>query len=664
MDTTRIVCTMFIRVRSLWGKRGIGFAMGSVGRARQPRPGASAAPPAIIAPGLPAQQRPEEDDYDFLVGSVADADALELARAEAARCGVATQEALLALGLVSATGYAAALARALGVPLAGWEAVFDVQAAGQGHGPQRRRGAEFGDLEATVAGRPCRVLCAEGTAPGVLRRRIAQLHAHGIGVALATRFRIDAALDEHRQAQRMDRAIHGLLRRYPVDSAGGTMVWTWQRVAAIAAALLIAAGLATAPDTTLAALTAMAAVPFLCVVLLRTLALREIAFAGPAAPCPEAPPMFGVADEEAPVYSVLVPLYREAGVLPGLVRALHALDYPRAKLEVLLVLEAADLDTQAALLSLRLPPGFRTVVVPDGGPRTKPKALNYALQFARGEYVVVYDAEDRPQPDQLRRALAMFRRGPPQLGCVQAQLNIHNPRASWFTRQFTVEYSALFDAILPALVRLGQPVPLGGTSNHFRHETLLAVGGWDPFNVTEDADLGFRLARRGWGTAVLPSTTWEEAPVNLSRWFKQRTRWLKGWMQTYLVHTRQPWRLGAELGLRGALGFHALMGGLVLLALMHPLFYALLAYHAASGQLLAPAAGALWVLAWVNLAAGYLTSMAVGAASARRRGQPDLVWSVLSMPLCWLLVSAAAYRALWQLATDPYLWEKTEHGDG
>jgi cellulose synthase/poly-beta-1,6-N-acetylglucosamine synthase-like glycosyltransferase len=226
-----------------------------------------------------------------------------------------------------------------------------------------------------------------------------------------------------------------------------------------------------------------------------------------------------------------------------------------------------------------------------------------------------------------------------------------------------VEYSALFDAILPALVRLGQPVPLGGTSNHFKRETLLAVGGWDPFNVTEDADLGFRLARRGWGTAVLSSTTWEEAPVSLPRWFKQRTRWLKGWMQTYLVHTRQPWRLGAELGLRGALGFHALMGGLVLLALMHPLFYVLLACHAASGQLLAPAAGAVWVLAWVNLAAGYLTSMAVGAASAWRRGQPDLVWSVLSMPLCWLLVSAAAYRALWQLATDPYHWEKTEHGD-
>jgi cellulose synthase/poly-beta-1,6-N-acetylglucosamine synthase-like glycosyltransferase len=194
------------------------------------------------------------------------------------------------------------------------------------------------------------------------------------------------------------------------------------------------------------------------------------------------------------------------------------------------------------------------------------------------------------------------------------------------------------------------------------------VGGWDPFNVTEDADLGFRLARRGWGTAVLSSTTWEEAPASLSRWFRQRTRWLKGWMQTFLVHTRQPWRLCMELGLRGALGFHVLMGGLVLLALVHPLFYACLAYHAVSGRLLAPAEApvdaALWAMAWINLAAGYLTAMILGAASAWRRGQPGLMRSVLSMPLCWLLVSAAAYRALWQLATDPYLWEKTDHGDG
>lgn len=192
------------------------------------------------------------------------------------------------------------------------------------------------------------------------------------------------------------------------------------------------------------------------------------------------------------------------------------------------------------------------------------------------------------------------------------------------------------------------------------------MGGWDPFNVTEDADLGFRLARQGWRTAVLASTTWEEAPVGFGQWFKQRTRWLKGWMQTYLVHTRQPWKLNAELGARGALGFHAVMGGLVLSALVHPLFYVLLAYHAWSGELFAPAASvagtAFWTVAAINLAAGYAMSIFVGALSAWRRGQPGLALSALLMPVCWLLVSAAAYRAIYQLATDPYLWEKTEHG--
>jgi glycosyltransferase XagB len=641
--------------------------MGSVGRARQPRPGASAAPAAIIAPVLLAQQPTNEDDYDFLIGSAIEASALELARAEAARCGVTAHEALLASGMVSATDYAAALARALGVPLAGWDATFDQATADEALDLDCGAGVEGGHLQATIAGRPFRVLCAEGAAPSELRRQIAGLQARGLHVALATRSRIDAARDAQLRAQRMDYAVDGLLRRCPVDSAGGVMVWTWQRVAAIVTVGLIVVGVGVAPDTTLATLTAIAAVPFLCVVLIRILAVREVVLAALQPACGATPTTSCVADEEAPVYSVLVPLLRESGVLPGLVRALQELNYPRTKLEVLLVLEAADLDTQAALHSLPLPPVFRTVVVPEGGPRTKPKALNYALQIARGEYIVVYDAEDRPEPDQLRRALDVFRRGPPQLGCVQAQLNIYNARDSWFTEQFTVEYSALFDAILPSLVRLGLPVPLGGTSNHFRRETLIAVGGWDPFNVTEDADLGFRLARRGWGTAVLASTTWEEAPVSFGRWFRQRTRWLKGWMQTYLVHTRRPLRLGAELGLRGALGFHALMGGLVLLALVHPLFYALLAHHAVSGQLLAPAdtpaGAAFWTMAWINLAAGYLTSMAVGAASAWRRGQPGLMWSVLTMPLCWLLVSAAAYRALWQLATDPYLWEKTEHGE-
>jgi hypothetical protein len=397
-------------------------------------PGASA-DSAILAPAQPLRQPrtgvapppPGADDYDFLLSDGIDADTLRRARDEAGRCGVATHEALLASGALSPAAYASALAGSLGVAAAGWRTVFDLRTAPESDldGP---------GLPARIGGRPCRVLCAESGAPDALRRQAAALRARGMEVALAPRFHIEAALEKHRRAERIDLAVRGLYRQRPASSAGGVMIWTWQLVAAAIAVGLVIGGASAWPEATIGALAGVAAVPFLCVTLLRVAALREVAFASRAGRREPGLSPPALAARQLPVYSVLVPLLREANVLADLVRALGALDYPRAKLEVLLILEAADLETQAALLALPLPHGFRTVVVPDGRPRTKPKALNYALQFARGEYVVVYDAEDRPQPDQLRRALEAFRRHPPHLGCVQAQLNVYNARASWFTR--------------------------------------------------------------------------------------------------------------------------------------------------------------------------------------------------------------------------------------
>jgi len=205
--------------------------------------------------------------------------------------------------------------------------------------------------------------------------------------------------------------------------------------------------------------------------------------------------------------------------------------------------------------------------------RTKPKALNYALPLARGEFVVIYDAEDRPEPDQLRRAL--HRGGPPNLAAVQARLNLYNASDSWLTSQFTIEYCALFDGLLPALDRLSLPIPLGGTSNHFRASALRWLMAWDAFNVTEDADLGIRLARSGYRCQVVASTTHEEAPARLMCWLRQRTRWLKGYVQTWLVHMRSPAALWRELGPRGFLAFQIMVGGTVLSALAHPWFYLL-----------------------------------------------------------------------------------------
>lgn len=305
------------------------------------------------------------------------------------------------------------------------------------------------------------------------------------------------------------------------------------------------------------------------------------------------------------------------------------------------------------------------LVVPDHPPRTKPKALNYALSLSRGSFVVIYDAEDDPEPDQLRRAQRAFADGPANLMCVQGRLAMYNQRPGWIARQFMLEYAALFDALLPALVRLRVPVPLGGTSNHFPRSALAALGGWDAYNVTEDADLGIRIARAGGRVAVLESTTYEEAPDRLSVWIPQRTRWMKGFMQTWLVHMRRPGRLLADLGPLGFIGFNVFLGGILLSALIHPIFVALLIFEAATGHFLeAPDSllgGAMVWLALFNLVGGYLSGMAIAGLAVSRRGLVWLLPHLVAMPFYWLLISVAAYRAALQLITKPYLWEKTPH---
>jgi cellulose synthase/poly-beta-1,6-N-acetylglucosamine synthase-like glycosyltransferase len=260
----------------------------------------------------------------------------------------------------------------------------------------------------------------------------------------------------------------------------------------------------------------------------------------------------------------------------------------------------------------------------------------------------------------------MFRGAPGSLACIQARLNIYNPDDGWLTRQFALEYSALFDAILPALDSLRLPLPLGGSSNHFRADLLRRVGGWDPYNVTEDADLGFRLARTGLLTVTLDSTTWEEAPARIGNWMRQRTRWIKGWIITYLVHTRAPGQLLRDLGWRRCAALHVLMGAILLSALFHPLCYALLAYGLLENCLFSDPSGSLgswlWWIALFNLAVGHLSAILVAAVAVLRRGRPRLALHALLMPVYWLLISLAGYRSLVQLVRAPYLWEKTEHG--
>jgi cellulose synthase/poly-beta-1,6-N-acetylglucosamine synthase-like glycosyltransferase len=287
-----------------------------------------------------------------------------------------------------------------------------------------------------------------------------------------------------------------------------------------------------------------------------------------------------------------------------------------------------------------------------------------ALPLARGVYTAVYDAEDAPEPDQLHRAVAAFTASDERLACLQASLTIYNTAESWLARMFTANYAGHFDVLLPALARLNMPFPLGGSSNHFRTSALRMSGGWDPYNVTEDADLGVRLHRLGYRTATLPSVTYEEAPVRFVPWLKQRTRWYKGWMQTWRVHMRQPLRQVRELGFRGSAAFQLVLGCNILAALVHPFFVAWICLSLlAQPPLKAMAAmGQDAPIFAAALVAGYASTIALDFVGLQRRGLLQYGLVLVLTPLHWLLLSLAAWRALFQLVYDPQGWEKTEHG--
>jgi cellulose synthase/poly-beta-1,6-N-acetylglucosamine synthase-like glycosyltransferase len=369
-------------------------------------------------------------------------------------------------------------------------------------------------------------------------------------------------------------------------------------------------------------------------------------------------------EEDLPVFTVLVPMFREGKMVPGLARALRALDYPLGKLDIKIVLEAGDRETIEAARTLGLEGVFEIILVPPSKPQTKPKACNFALRFARGEYLVIYDAEDRPEPDQLRKVVATFRRSPPNTACLQCRLNYYNAAENWLTRMFTLDYALWFDHMLPGLERLNMPIPLGGTSNHFRTAVLRELHAWDPFNVTEDADLGIRIGQKGYRVGVVDSTTFEEASCQTGNWIRQRSRWIKGYMQTLLVHMRRPLHLIRHAGPLGFLGFVFFIGGTVLTGLLNPIFWALylcwLVASVGSFDMLFPPI--LLFLALFNLLAGngafiYLTML----APIHRRWL-DLIPYSLTVFGYWVLMSIAAYKALYQLLRDPFFWEKTHHG--
>ncbi len=571
---------------------------------------------------------------------------LRQAQTAARRDSVSAEQALLGEGLIGEEAYYRALARHLRLPFYRGEipvaqSVEADPAIACGVAPlaPNRAGLRVVAAPRAVAIRYLLDRAEAGALPP--------------GLAIASPRMLSGKVRAEAGARIAEAAANALGRRDPAlcarfgVSRGQCVALAVFAIVAMSAAAVAPASLAVILSAALWSLFAMA-------IILRNLAVAAAVVASPAR---------RLDDSELPIYTIIAPLRGEERVAAELVRRLDALDYPRGKLDIKLVVERPDAATLSALESLDLPARSAIVVAPPGLPATKPRALNVALPAARGALVVVYDAEDEPDADQLRLAAARFA-AEPGVHCLQAALTIDNAADSWISAMFAIEYATLFDLINPGLAALDLPIPLGGTSNHFRVATLRRVGAWDAWNVTEDADLGMRLAFAGVRVGALASSTAEEAPADLSAWFRQRVRWQKGWMQTLIVHSRRPLRFARALGPSRALAALALIGGSTFGGLFGPPLFFAAVWRAASGQL---GAASVWqivsdVAIYLLALSGLMTMAIPGLAAMRRRRIAARPSILATLPLYYAMICVATWAAQFDLAIRPHHRAKTEHG--
>jgi cellulose synthase/poly-beta-1,6-N-acetylglucosamine synthase-like glycosyltransferase len=513
------------------------------------------------------------------------------------------------------------------------------------------------------------VATAEGPDPALAAQLCSRYGVDDVRFVVTTDWDIDQAVLQRRKHTVIARAAEGLAETSPELSA--RTGWArWQLIAvAVALVAIVACAIVSFRSTLIVALIGINLMFFVGVMFKIAACVAGMVHVHRIESGPEesrrgalrAVPR--IPDADLPVYTILVPAYHESNVVSKVIEHIDALDYPLSKLQVLLLMEADDDETIAAAKAARPPEYVRFVVVPPGGPQTKPKACNVGLALAEGEFLVIYDAEDRPEPGQLREAVARFAQSDESVVCFQARLNYFNATENILTRMFTLEYSFWFDYMLPGLDAWKLPIPLGGTSNHFRVDALRELGGWDPYNVTEDADLGVRAAAEGRVVGITESTTWEEACSEWKAWIRQRTRWIKGYMMTALVHTRRPLQLWRTVGWRGVLGVVALIAGTPAMFLACPLVWGFWLFTFLGGSV-----DGLHLPDWVltvttaNLIIGNGAMILLSALAARRRKAYDLVPFALLNPAYWVLHSIAAWRALYQLVRNPSHWEKTPHG--
>ena len=583
-------------------------------------------------------------DIAFLAGLGLDPACLLWAAARGQRLGIAPHRCLIAAGWISAAEYAVALGQRLGAPM--------VRAARLDPRVTLHQALRQGWCRAVLADGARVMLCRlSGPLPAALLARRLQYAAGTL--ALAT----DADYQNIVLGHFAPEVSRFASETVPEAQSSRTGLSDGQRWLALWLACVLGPLALAFPAVVLTLIPLLLGLAFLASTVIQ-LSTCIVGY-------PDAAPPVERHDHRLPDYSVLVPLHREAGVVDDLVAALRRIDYPPEKLQILLVVEQHDLETQAAIRKAAMPAHMRMFIAPSGAPKTKPRAINAAMPFVTGELVVVYDAEDRPDPMQLCAAAATFRRAGPDVACLQARLAIDHAGDTWLTRLFTIEYAALFDVTKAGQARMGLPVPLGGTSNHFRAGVLRDLGCWDAWNVTEDADLGIRLAARGYRVVDLNSTTGEEAPTHLRPWMHQRARWLKGWMQTVIAHSRAPLATLAAMGPVNAFAAFASSLGVVVGIAFAPLFHAIVAWRIGAGAFLANAS---WLdlladaLVLVLGSAGIMATFLPPVLGVIKRRRPDLLPWIVLLPAYHLLMAAAAWRALYELVKNPHGWNKTTHG--
>ncbi|WP_316012892.1 glycosyltransferase family 2 protein [Roseobacter sp. HKCCA0434] len=482
----------------------------------------------------------------------------------------------------------------------------------------------------------------------------ARLPGLRLGYLIATRTEIEQAIAATHAVRLRDEAR----LRCPEEFSSRSFVQSGARATLALAVAFVLLSAAVGLPFVVAALLGWVLIANTGTLILRLAAVLSLRWRRPHA---SARPAIG---EARPEVTILLPVFGEIAVIDRLMAAIAAIDYPATLLDVIVLCEEEDDPMRDHIARMALPPFVRVMVVPKDVVQTKPRAMNYALPFATGQIVGIYDAEDRPEPDQVAKVVAHLAAAPASVGCVQAGLDFYNGGQNWLTRCFTLEYNTWFRVLLHGVQALRLPLPLGGTSVFFRRAVLEEVGAWDAHNVTEDAELGMRLARFGYRCEMIDSTTYEEANSRLRNWIGQRSRWLKGYCMTWGAHMRAPGKLWRELGPGGFLGFQVLFLGAITAYLAIPLFW-IMALSVLAGwqvEMLSATPGWLWTALWISLPAGQVVMLtAVGLALHQRGELRHLPWA-FTLPLYWPIGAIAAWRAVGELFVAPFHWRKTEHG--